>query len=80
VSVILSDPDAETEKVNQLLEAMLEARKRTKQAADSLDPTAFHRFIKDKTQQVRATLHCERVRFIISVEGDKVKFKATKAA
>jgi hypothetical protein len=80
VSVILSDPDAETEKVNQLLEAMLEARKRTKQAADSLDPTAFHRFIKDKTQQVRATLHCERVRFIVSVEDNKVKFKATKAA
>jgi hypothetical protein len=79
VRVVCSDPDAETEKVSQLLQAMKEARMRAGESVSSLDATAFHKFIKDKTRQIRETLGCDKVQFSVSVEGGKVKFKATKA-
>ena len=79
VRVVCSDPDAETDKVRQLLEAMLEARKKVGESASGLDPAAFHKFIKAKTKQVKETLGCSKVQFSVSVEGGKVKFKAAKA-
>jgi hypothetical protein len=79
VRVVCSDPDAEKEKVGRLLQAMQEARRQAGESARGLDPAAFHQFIKDKTKQVKETLGCNKVQFSISVEGGKVKFKATKA-
>lgn len=79
VRVVFSDPDAETEKVSQLLQAMQEARRKAGENAGSLDATAFHKFIKDKTRQVRDTLKCDKVQFSVSIEDGKVKFRATKA-
>ena len=79
VRVVFSDPDAETEKVSQLLQAMQEARRRAGETTVSLDAAAFHKFIKDKTKQVKAALGCDKVQFSVSVEGGKVKFRATKA-
>jgi hypothetical protein len=79
VRVVCSDPDSEKEQVNQLLQAMQEARRQAGETASSLDAAAFHKFIKDKTQQVKNALGCDKVQFSVSVEGGKVKFKATKA-
>ena len=79
VRVVCSDPDAETEKVSRLLQAMKEARMQAGETVSSLDPAAFHKFIKDKTKQVKDALGCDKVQFSVSVEGGKVKFKATKA-
>ena len=79
VRVVCSDPDKETDKVSQLLQAMQDARRRVGESADTLDPVAFHKFIKNKTKQVKETLHCDKVQFTVSVEEGKVKFKAAKA-
>jgi hypothetical protein len=79
VRVICSDPDAETEKVNQLLRAMQEARKRVGENVEGLDAAAFHKYIKNKTKQIRDALRCDKVQFSVSIEGGKVKFKAAKA-
>ena len=79
VHVVFSDPDLETEKVSQLLQAMQEARRRAGEPAVNVDAAAFHNFIREKTRQVREKLGCERVQFTILVENGKVKFKATKA-
>jgi hypothetical protein len=49
------------------------------ESIDSLDAAAFHKFIKNKTKQVRDTLGCDKVQFSVSIEGGKVKFKAAKA-
>ncbi len=77
--VICSDPDVEKEKVDQLLQAMREARNQTGETSSGLDPVAFHKFIKDKTRQVKESLGCDKVQFSVSIENGKVKFKATKA-
>jgi len=78
VRVVCSDPDVETEKVSQLLRGMEKARRLVGEPARRIDAAAFHKFIKAKTQQVKETLDCEKVQFSISVEGGKVKFKATR--
>jgi len=79
VRVVCSDPDVETEKVSQLLQAMKDARKRVGDTASDLDAAAFHKFIKEKTRQIKETLGCTKVQFTVAVEEGKVKFKATKA-
>ncbi len=79
VRVVCSDPELEKEKIDQLLNAMREARKLTGETTSGLDPAAFHRFINDKTKQIKETLGCDKVQFTVSIEGGKVKFKATKA-
>jgi hypothetical protein len=79
VRVVCSDPDVETDKVSQLLQAMKDARKLVGENAGDLDPVAFHRFIKAKTKQIKEALGCQKVQFSIGIEGGKVKFKAAKA-
>lgn len=79
VRVVFSNPDTETDKVDQLLGAMQRARRQTGERAEGLDASTFKKFIRDKTQQIKATMACDRVQFSVSVEGGKVKFKATKA-
>jgi hypothetical protein len=79
VRVVCSDPDIEAEKVAHLLNAMKEARIKAGENVNGLDPNAFHKFIRDKTKQVKATLGCAKVQFSVSIEDGKVKLKATKA-
>ena len=79
VRVVCSDPEMEKEKVDNLLQAMQEARKQAGESVGPLDAAAFHKFIREKTKQVKDALGCEKVQFSVSIEGGKVKFKATKA-
>jgi hypothetical protein len=79
VQVVCSDPSKEQEKVDQLLKAMVEARRQVGESVDNLDPSAFARFVSEKTKQVKEKLGCDRVQFSVSVEEGKVKFKAVKS-
>lgn len=79
VHVVCSNPSAETEKVDQLLKAVVDARRVVGESVDRLDPLAFRKFVSDKTKQIRESLGCEKVRFSVSVEDGKVKLKAVKA-
>lgn len=77
--VVCSDPEKEKEKVEQLLKAMVEAKRRVGERADNIDPLAFQKFVREKTKQIKESLGCEKVQFTVSVEDGKVKFKAVKA-
>lgn len=77
--IVCSDPDAETDKINQLLEAMREAKRRAGEPVSTLDGDAFQEFIRVKIKQLKAILGCDKVQFSVSVEGGKVKFRAMKA-
>jgi hypothetical protein len=78
VRVTCSDPASEKEKVDQLLKAVVEAKRAVGESVDNLDPMAFARFVGDKTKQIRDSLGCEKVQFSVSVEEGKVKLKAVK--
>lgn len=79
VRVVCADPEKETEKVEQLLKAVVDARRQVGERVDNLDPVSFAKFVKDKTKQVKESLGCEKVQFSVSVEEGKVKFKAVKS-
>ena len=77
--IVCTDPDAEAEKITQLLEAMKLARIQAGESVRNLDPAAFHQFIKEKTWQMKKRLDCDKVQFSVSIEDGKVKFKAARA-
>jgi hypothetical protein len=77
--IVCTDPDSEAEKITQLLEAMKRARIQAGESIRNLDSAAFHRFIKEKTWQMKQRLDCDKVQFSVSIEGGKVKFKAARA-
>jgi hypothetical protein len=79
VRVVCSEPEVEAEKVEQLLRAMRDAKRQVGERADGLDAGVFQRFIEEKTKQAKQTLGCDKVQFSVSIEGGKVKLKATKA-
>jgi len=74
-----SDPDKEPEKVDQLLKAMVAAKRHVGERVDNIDPLAFSKFVREKTRQLKESLGCDKVQFSVSVEEGKVKFKALKA-
>ena len=79
VVIVCSDPEKETDKVEQLLRALIEAKKKVGETADHLDPVAFTKFVQAQTQRVRESLGCSKVQFSVSVEDGKVKFRATRS-
>ena len=79
VRVVCSDPALEPEKVDQIFQAILNAQRSLGQAAEDVDRARFQKYLCDKTNQIKASLHCARVQFSVSIEQGKVKLKAVKA-
>jgi hypothetical protein len=79
VRVVCANPAAEPEKVEQLFEAFLSARRKVGQKAEKVDLAEFQKYLCEKTKQIKASFRCARVQFSVSVEGGKVKFRAGKA-
>jgi len=79
VRVVCSDPEKEQEKVDLLLQALIEAKRRAGERTDNVDPSTFSRFVTAKTRQLKESLGCDKVQFTVSVEEGRVKFKAVKA-
>ncbi len=77
--IVCSNPLKETENVDRLLKAVVEAKRQTGERVDNIDPLAFHEFVRKKTEEIKTSLGCEKVQFSVTVEDGKVKFKAGKA-
>ena len=76
--VVCANPEKEPEKVDQLLKAMIDAKRQTGERVDNIDPYQFSKFITEKTRQLKESLASDKVQFSVSVEEGKVKFKAVK--
>ncbi|HET7840567.1 MAG TPA: MXAN_5187 C-terminal domain-containing protein [Terriglobia bacterium] len=79
VKVVCSNPEKEKDKVEQLLKAVVEARRQTGERVDNIDPSSFAKFVSEKTRQVKESLGCDKVAFSVTIEEGKVKFKAVKS-
>ena len=79
VSIVCTNPAAEPEKADQILQALIKAERDTGRSVESVDPARFQRFLCDKTEQIKTLLCCDCVRFCVSIEGGKLKFKAIRA-
>ena len=76
--VVCSNPEKEKDKVDQLLQAMIQARRQVGEPVDNIDPSQFAKYVSEKTKQLRETMGCEKVQFSVAVEEGRVKFKAVK--
>ncbi|MFQ5695469.1 MAG: MXAN_5187 C-terminal domain-containing protein, partial [Terriglobia bacterium] len=70
-----SDPAKDTEQMQSLYRSMLEARKATGDSA-RVNFEQFHKFVRQKTEQLKKQLGCKQVEYSISVEGGRVKMRA----
>jgi hypothetical protein len=77
--VVCSNPETEKEKIDQLLKAMIEAKRQVGERVDNIDPLQFSKFVSEKTRQLKESQGCEKVQLSISVEEGRVKLKAVKA-
>jgi len=78
-TVVCSNPEKEKEKVDQLLKAMIEAKRQVGERVDNIDPFQFTKFVSEKTRQLRESSGCDKVQMSVSVEDGRVKFKIVKA-
>jgi len=79
VYVICSDPAAEPEKVDQILQAIISAEREIGRKVENVDPARFQRFLCDKTRQIKVLLCCASVQFCVGTAGGKLIFKAIRA-
>ena len=79
VYVICSDPAAEPEKVDQILQAIINAERHVGRKVENVDPARFQKFLCDKTKQIKALLCCARVQFCVGAAEGKLIFKALRA-
>ncbi len=70
------DPDQEPEKVEKLFQALVEARKKAGEAAESLPLDNFRRFVKQKTEQLKKDFGCRTVEYVVAVEDGQVRLRA----
>ena len=72
-----SDADADHDRVQQLFNAMTEARKKAGDAgAGSANFDSFKAFVKKKTEQIRKDYGCHAVEYSVEMEGGQVRLKA----
>ena len=74
-SVSWSDPRGEGRKVEDLFQALSEARKTTgEKSTANLD--SFRKFVEQKTAQIRKEYGCQAVEYSVEMKGGQVKLKA----
>lgn len=76
--IICRDPSREPEKVDLLLQAMVDAKRKCGESVGNLDPMTFKKFIQDKTKKLQKSLGCKTIQYIVSVEEGKAKLKAIR--
>jgi hypothetical protein len=79
IRVVCSDPDREQAKVDQLLQALLDAKQRAGECTDDIDPAKFRKFVREKTSQLQQDLGCDSVQFSVTIKDGRVRFTAVKA-
>jgi hypothetical protein len=80
-TVQCSNADRETDKVQSLFRALVDAKRKAGEAVgDSSNLDSFSSFVKNKTAQIRKQYGCEAVEYSVELEGGKVRLKAKAKA
>lgn len=77
--IVFRDPDREQDKVERLLQALVEAKQFAGERTDDIDPAKFQKFVREKTRQLKQELGCDSVQFSVTVKEGRVRFTAVKA-
>ncbi|HVN10097.1 MAG TPA: MXAN_5187 C-terminal domain-containing protein [Patescibacteria group bacterium] len=74
--VACSDPDREREKVSDLYNVLLEAKKNAGEKTDALTLENFTSFVRQKTAQLKQQAKCDAVEYAVQIENGQIKLKA----
>ncbi len=74
--VACSDPDREREKVVDLYNVLLEAKKNAGEKTEALTLENFTSFVRQKTAQLRQQAKCDAVEYAVQIENGQIKLKA----
>jgi hypothetical protein len=76
ISVAITDPGKEEEKVRSLYDALLQIRSRGAKDAPDVSYQQFAKYIESQTRGIRAKSGCASVIFTLAVREDAIKFMA----
>jgi hypothetical protein len=71
-----SEPERETEKVEQLYQAFLEAKTSAGEATGKLSRSSFNEFVLKKTKELQKQKNCKDVEYVVETVDGQVKLKA----
>jgi hypothetical protein len=74
--MVCSEPEKETEKVDQLYEAFLQAKQQAGEETAKLTKSGFNEFVRKKTKDLQETKNCRDVEYVVEVIDGQVKLKA----
>jgi len=73
---VCDDAHRDVATVRQLYDALMQAKQQCGEPTNDLSFPRFHHLIATKTDKLKETLGCDRVRFSIGVEDGRVNFRA----
>jgi hypothetical protein len=76
ISVVCADAHKEVERVKELYESLIQAKRSCGEATEDLSFARFHSLIATKADGLKERFGCERVKFSVTVESGHVSFKA----
>jgi hypothetical protein len=71
-----SEPERETEKVEQLYQAFLEAKQLAGEHTGKLSRSSFNEFVLKKTKELQKQKNCKDVEYVVETVEGQVKLKA----
>jgi len=71
-----SEPERETEKVDQLYQAFLQAKQSAGEATGKLSRSSFNEFVLKKTKELQKQKNCRDVEYVVETVDGQVKLKA----
>jgi hypothetical protein len=74
--MVCSEPEKETEKVDQLYAAFLEAKQAAGEDTGKVTKAGFSEFVRKKTKDLQETKNCRDVEYVVEVIDGQVKLKA----
>jgi hypothetical protein len=74
--MVCSEPDKEPEKVDQLFEAFLEAKKQAGEETGKVTRAGFNEFVRKKTKDLQSSKNCRDVEYVVETVNGQVKLKA----
>ena len=79
-ALLFSDPERENSKIEQLYKKLVEARMASGEKGSIPTFEEFGRFVREKTQQLKAKQAATQVEYSVSVEDGRVKLRARISA
>jgi hypothetical protein len=71
-----SEPERETEKVEQLYQAFLHAKQQAGEETGKLSRSSFNDFVLKKTKELQKQKNCREVEYVVEIVDGQVKLKA----